>query len=179
MAFPDTVWSGNRENGKKSPDGTDWQSLVKEVQAIEVYVKTLSETITNLPSLALDLDCMGRRIEKLVAELAGVEAPPMEALEALQAKVDAQERINLSNGALMVEIVKTTKALRGQMANLEATLSAKMDAAEAAEETHRLAVKKLIGGQTSRVEGKITRFENRLNSIYSLLEGTGEEWKNA
>lgn len=79
-SFPNSVWNGTTAgrpdlNTVTPPDHRDWVALVREVQAVQKYVLSLTSNIEVMPDLAEDLQRSSQQLDKLAKGLEKLQLP--------------------------------------------------------------------------------------------------------
>jgi len=115
------IWNGlssSRDDAlvRKSPDGEDWRTITRELQATQEFLANLASNADAMPDLVRAIETKKREVSSLQAAIAGLSPP-----EDVKKQVDklAEEMVKLHGiYTHAAEVLQTVNFLQRQLLNL-------------------------------------------------------------
>lgn len=101
---------------RKAPDGEDWKTITKEVQAVQEFLISLASNAENMPNLVEDIKTKQKDLKELQDAITKLKTPEdlMKRLEEIENRM-----VDLSNiYSHASEVLQTVQFLQRQLLNL-------------------------------------------------------------
>ena len=115
------IWNGTSSTRpdplvRKSPDGEDWKTIVKELQATQKFLMNLVGNASSMPDLITEIEALHKQILMLQISAAKLIVPEdvKARVDEIDAKIDKLHNIY----AHAAEVLQTVNFLQRQLLNL-------------------------------------------------------------